>query len=38
MGWGEAIACVKWKLWDEDSKRMVRFADIKQPVAMHPAE
>ena len=38
MGWGEAIACVKWKLWDEDAKRMVRFSDIKQPVMLQPAE
>lgn len=38
MGWGEAIACVKWKLWDEDSKRMVRFSDLKEPVVLQPAE
>lgn len=37
MGWAEAVACVRWKLWDEDSKRMVRFSDIRQP-AMVPAE
>lgn len=37
MGWGEAIACVKWKLWDEDAKRMVRFADIRE-THMVPAE
>lgn len=38
MGWGEAIACIRWKLWDEDSKRMVRFRDIAATGAMHPAE
>lgn len=38
MGWGEAIACVKWKLWDEDTKRMVRFSDVKEPVALQLAE
>jgi omega-6 fatty acid desaturase (delta-12 desaturase) len=38
MGWGEAIACVKWKLWDEETKRMVRFSDVKQAAALHPAE
>ena len=38
MGWGEAIACVKWKLWDEDSKRMVRFSDIKKTVVLSPVE
>jgi len=37
MGWAEAVACVRWKLWDEDAKRMVRFSDIRQP-AMVPAE
>lgn len=37
MGWGEALGCIKWKLWDEDAKKMVRFSDIKQPV-MQPAE
>lgn len=38
MGWGEAIACIRWTLWDEDAKRMVRFADVRQPQVLHPAE
>lgn len=38
MGWGEAIACIRWKLWDEDSKRMVRFQDVEAPRMMHPTE
>ena len=37
MGWAEAVACVRWKLWDEDTKRMVRFSDIRESQ-MVPAE
>ncbi|MEL6573777.1 MAG: fatty acid desaturase [Pseudomonadota bacterium] len=38
MGWAEAFACIRWKLWDEDTKRMVRFSDLRQPALLHPAE
>ena len=38
MGWAEAIACIRWKLWDEDTKRMVRFSDVSGPRVMHAAE
>ena len=37
MGWAEAISCIRWKLWDEDSKRMVRFCDVASPRLMQPA-
>lgn len=38
MRWGEAIACIRWKLWDEDTKRMVRFSDLRAPRGLQPAE
>jgi len=34
----EVIKCIQWKLWDEDQGKMVRFSDIKQTAALHPAE
>lgn len=38
MSWGEAISCIRWKLWDEDTKRMVRFSDLREPQGLQPAE
>ena len=38
MGWLEAFACIRWKLWDEDSKRMVRFKDLPLAQPLQPAE
>ena len=38
MGWAEAVSCIRWKLWDEETKRMVRFSDVPQSRMMHPAE
>jgi omega-6 fatty acid desaturase (delta-12 desaturase) len=36
---GQVIACIQWKLWDEDRGKMVRFSDIREPKqALHPAE
>lgn len=38
MGWREALGCIQWKLWDEDTKRMVRFSDLPRTQVLHPAE
>jgi len=36
---GEVIACIQWKLWDEDQGKMIRFSDIRETKqALHPAE
>lgn len=35
----QVIACIQWKLWDEDQGKMVRFCDIADAKqALHPAE
>ena len=38
LGFWEAVACIQWKLWDEDQSKMVRFSDLKPLPKMHPAE
>ena len=31
LGLWEALKCIRWKLWDEDSGRMVTFAGVETP-------
>ena len=39
LGFWKALACIRWKLWDEDRGRMVTFRDATLPAAsLHPAE
>ncbi len=39
MGFLEAVSCIRWKLWDEASGKMVRFSDLPQiRAARMPAE
>jgi omega-6 fatty acid desaturase (delta-12 desaturase) len=38
MGLIEAVSCVKWKLWDESTGKMVRFSDLPQTQGLQPAE
>jgi hypothetical protein len=32
------VSCIKWKLWDETTGKMVRFSDLPQTQGMQPAE
>lgn len=35
----QVIACIQWKLWDEDQGKMVRFSDVRDAKqALQPAE
>lgn len=32
LGLWEALACIRWKLWDEETGKMVRFSAARDPV------
>jgi len=38
LGFWDAIACIQWKLWDEEQGKMVRFSDLKAEPRLHQAE
>lgn len=38
LGWRDALGCIQFKLWDEESRQMVRFADLRSPRVLYPAE
>ena len=38
MGITGALATLKWKLWDEETGRMIRFADVPEPAGVEDGE